>query len=156
MQIVQSRSLADLPHFNPDLDGDALPASALMLRREIGASHGVLICSPEYARGIAGSLKNALDWLVSSLEFPETPVAVINASQRASDADASLRLILKTMSARLVEPASITLPLLGRSLQSLAIPFSPSLFTTSSTNSISCPFAGNTRANSLSVKAKMS
>ena len=29
----------------------------------------VLICSLEYARGVAGTLKNALDWLVSSFAF---------------------------------------------------------------------------------------
>jgi hypothetical protein len=57
--------------------------------------------APEYARG---------------LEFPEKPVAVINASQRATCADAHLRLTLATMSARLVEVASITMPLLGRNL----------------------------------------
>jgi chromate reductase, NAD(P)H dehydrogenase (quinone) len=72
--------------------------------------------TPEYARGVAGVMKNALDWLVSSLEFPDKPVALINASQRATSADAHLRLTLTTMSARLVEAASITLPLLGRSL----------------------------------------
>ncbi|MCF3947875.1 NAD(P)H-dependent oxidoreductase [Acidiphilium iwatense] len=74
------------------------------------------MCSPEYARGVAGVMKNALDWLVSSLEFPGKPVAVINASQRATCADAHLKLTLATMSARLVEAASITLPLLGRNL----------------------------------------
>ena len=108
--------LAALPHFNPDLDDDRPPAPVLALRRQIGLSQGLLICSPEYARGVAGTMKNALDWLVGSAEFPEMPVALVNASQRATSADAHLRLTLTTMSARLVETASITLPLLGRNL----------------------------------------
>ena len=97
------------------------------LRRRVGSAAGLLPCSPEYARGVAGVLKNALDWLVSGAEFPDEPVALINASQRATNADAALRLTLTTMSARLVEPASITLPLLGRSLDGAAIAADPEL-----------------------------
>ena len=110
MDIVLYDGLSTLPHFNPDLDTDVPPAPVLALRREIGSCQGLLLSSPEYARGIAGAMKNALDWLVGSLEFPGKPVALINASPRATDADAHLRLTLATMSARLVEAASITLP----------------------------------------------
>ncbi len=108
--------LSSLPLFNPDLDVEPLPAPVTALRTLIGAADGVIICSPEYARGVAGALKNALDWLVSSSEFPDKPVALINASQRATDADRALRLTLTTMSARLVEPASIRIDMLGRNL----------------------------------------
>lgn len=61
-------------------------------------------------------MKNLLDWMVSSLEFPNKPVAIINASRRAFSADAHLRLTLQTMSACLDEEASITLPQFGRNL----------------------------------------
>jgi chromate reductase len=115
-EVVLYDGLANLPHFNPDMDTDLPPAQVLALREQIGSCQGLLLCSPEYARGVAGTLKNALDWLVSSQEFPDKPVALINASQRATFADAHLRLTLTTMSARLVETASITLPLLGRNL----------------------------------------
>ena len=121
MIVTLFSSIADLPHFNPDDDGDAPPAPVLRLRREIGGSDGLLLCSPEYARGVAGCMKNALDWLVGSSEFPGKPVALINASPRAGDADSSLRLILRTMSARLVADASISLPLFGRNLDAAAI-----------------------------------
>lgn len=116
MEIVIFDGLADLPHFNPDLDGDRPPKAVATFREAIGKTQGLLISSPEYARGVAGVLKNALDWLVSSTEFPGKAVAVINASQRATHADAALRLTLTTMSANLVEDASIMLPLLGRNL----------------------------------------
>lgn len=116
MEVVLYRELGTLPHFNPDLEAEDLPAPAKALRRHVGLSQGLLICSPEYARGVPGAMKNVLDWLVGSVEFPDMPVALINASPRSTSADAQLRLTLTTMSARLVEAASITLPLLGRSL----------------------------------------
>jgi NAD(P)H-dependent FMN reductase len=119
--------LGSLPHFNPDLDGDSPPVQVADLRRRIGAADGLLICSPEYARGVAGSFKNALDWLVSSSEFPDKCVAVINASQRATHADAALKMTLTTMSARLIEPACLTLPLLGRNLDAAGIAADPEL-----------------------------
>jgi NAD(P)H-dependent FMN reductase len=121
MKVALYRGLGGLPHFNPDFDTDAPPTPVLELRQEIGACDGLLLCSPEYARGIAGSLKNALDWLVSSTEFPGKLIAVINASQRATHAEGQLRLTLATMSAQLVDEASITLPLLGREIDAAAI-----------------------------------
>jgi NAD(P)H-dependent FMN reductase len=105
--------LAGLPFFNPDLDGDQVPQPVAAFRALIGGADGIVISSPEYARGVAGVLKNALDWLVASLEFPNKPVALINTSARATHALAALTLTLETMSARLVRDASITLPLLG-------------------------------------------
>jgi chromate reductase, NAD(P)H dehydrogenase (quinone) len=119
--------LAGLPPFNPDLDTDKPPAAVLDLRGEIGACDGLLISSPEYAHGIPGVLKNALDWLVGSLEFPETLVALINPSPRSVHAQAQLREVLTTMSARLVEPACLTLDLHGRSLDAAGIAADASL-----------------------------
>lgn len=106
--------LASLPHFNPDLDraeaSRRLPCEVRALRKSIGQSDGVVIASPEYAHGVPGSLKNALDWLVGSVEFPGKPVAVINTSPRAIHADAQLREILITMSAKLIEMGPIAVP----------------------------------------------
>jgi chromate reductase len=105
--------IGNLPFFNSDLDGDRLPREVAEFRAVIGAADGLLISSPEYARGVAGVMKNALDWLVASFEFPNKPVALINTSPRATHALAALTITLETMSARLVQDASITLPLLG-------------------------------------------
>ena len=121
MAIELFEGLDALPYFNPDQEAEAPPAAVLAWREAIGQADALLICSPEYARGVAGVLKNALDWLVGAFEFPDKPVAVINASQRAVHADAALRLTLETMSARLVAEASITLPLLGRNLDAAGI-----------------------------------
>jgi chromate reductase, NAD(P)H dehydrogenase (quinone) len=127
VEIFLYSGLGELPAFNPDLDGEYLPDVIRTLRREIGVAGGILISSPEYARGVAGSLKNALDWLVSGPEFPGKPIALINTSPRSVDAPAQLRLILTTMSARLVEEAFVTLPLLGRSLDAKQIVAEPAL-----------------------------
>ncbi len=105
--------IGKLPFFNSDLEGERLPEEVASFRTIIGAADGLLISSPEYARGVAGVMKNALDWLVGSHEFPGKPVALINTSPRATHAPASLTLTLETMSAQLVRDASITLPLLG-------------------------------------------
>jgi chromate reductase, NAD(P)H dehydrogenase (quinone) len=130
IEVALYDGLATLPHFNPDLDVDAPPEPVRRLRQEIGTCDGLLISSPEYAHGVAGSLKNALDWLVSSVELPGKPVAIINASPRAIHADTQLREILTTMSARVVERACISLPLLGRSLDAAAIAADPDLSAT--------------------------
>jgi NAD(P)H-dependent FMN reductase len=117
--------LAELPPFNPDLDNATpLPAVALW-RGEISISEGLLISSPEYARGVPGALKNALDWLVSSEVFPGKPAALFNASERGVAMQASLRLILETMSAKLVETAMLTVPLLGTQTDAAAIVSDP-------------------------------
>jgi chromate reductase, NAD(P)H dehydrogenase (quinone) len=102
-----------LPFFNSDLEGEHLPEEVANFRGVVDSADGLLISSPEYARGVAGVMKNALDWLVGSQEFLGKPVALINTSPRASHALASPTLTLETMSARLVQEASITLPLLG-------------------------------------------
>jgi chromate reductase len=111
VDIILYESPGALPHFNPDLDGDKPPQSVLELRSEVGRADGLLISSPEYAHGVPGCLKNALDWLVASVEFPGKAVALLNTSPRATHAQAQLTEILTTMSARLIPEASVTLAL---------------------------------------------
>ncbi len=109
--------MADLPHFNPDLDGDPAPAPVADLRARLTAADGVLICSPEYAHGVPGSLKNALDWIVSSGEFTDKPVLLINASPSfmgASIAQANLVEILRVMGARLPDSAVVSIASVSR------------------------------------------
>jgi len=121
VEIVLFEGLASLPFFNPDLDGDTVPDAVAAFRRLVGEADGILISSPEYARGVAGVLKNGLDWLVGSSEFPSKPVALINTSPRATHALAALTLTLETMSAQLVKDACVTLPLLGTASDETAI-----------------------------------
>lgn len=85
-------------------------------RFHLRKSAGVIISTPEYAHGVPGVLKNALDWLVASGELYEKPVALFNASPRANYAQASLVETLTVMTARLVPEACIVVPLLGKDL----------------------------------------
>jgi chromate reductase, NAD(P)H dehydrogenase (quinone) len=101
--------IGDLPHFTPDLEENA-PAEVADFRAQIGAADGVMIASPEYAHGVPGAMKNALDWLVGGSEIVNKPVALLNAAPRATHAYAALGEILTVMNARLIDGACITLP----------------------------------------------
>ncbi len=97
--------LGSLPLFNPELEAD-MPAAVARMHRAVERCDALLIASPEYA----------LDWLVSFEGFVHKPVAIFNASPRSVHADAALREILITMSARLIDTACLELPLRGRGL----------------------------------------
>jgi len=101
-----------LPLFNPDLEQRPAPVVEAF-RAAVGAADALLIASLEYAHGISGVMKNSLDWLVSYEGFIAKPFAVVNTSPRAHHAHAALLEVLRTMSATLVEEASIAIPLLG-------------------------------------------
>ncbi|MFG2529347.1 NADPH-dependent FMN reductase [Streptomyces sp. NPDC048516] len=107
-----------LPHFNPDLDGeDATPSTPVAaLRTQVAAADALLVVSPEYAHGVPGALKNALDWLVSSGECVAKPVAVITASPFPTGGDhanAQLRETLRMMTGEVIEAACRELPAIG-------------------------------------------
>ena len=113
--VTLCKGLGDIPLFNPDIEASDPPAVA-SLRAQIVAADALIIASPEYAHGITGVMKNALDWMVGCEAFVHKPVALLNASPRAVHAQASLKEIVTMMSARVVEKASITLPILGSKL----------------------------------------
>lgn len=112
--------IKDLPLFNPDLSANDIPA-LMKLKSNIEKSSGLILASPEYAHGISGPMKNALDWLVSGVEFPSKPIMLINTSPRASHALEALKEVLKTMSGIIVESACVSVPLLGSNLDTRGI-----------------------------------
>ncbi len=120
------RGLGDLPLFNPDIEASD-PAPVAALRARIIAADALLIASPEYAHGITGAMKNALDWMVGCEAFVHKPVALLNASPRATHAQASLREIVTMMSAQVVEEASVTVPVLGSGLSEEQIAAHPEI-----------------------------
>ena len=89
-----------------------LQASVLEWRKQLASADGVLICTPEYAFGMPGSLKNALDWVVSSGELWRKPVAALSASPSAlggEKAHAALLLTLTALEAQTIEAASLSI-----------------------------------------------
>jgi NAD(P)H-dependent FMN reductase len=119
--------LASLPHFNPDIESTELPPEVQELRRLVGQADGLLISSPEYAHGVPGSLKNALDWLVGGFEFIDKPIALLNPSPHSRFAHPQLRETAKVMSGRVIDEACITLPIAGHKLDARAIADHPEL-----------------------------
>jgi len=69
VEVIVYRGLAALPHFNPDLDNDLVSLPVSEFRSQLRISDGILFSTPEYAHGIPGVLKNALDWVVSSGDY---------------------------------------------------------------------------------------
>lgn len=108
--------LAGLPHFNPDIEDDNAPSSVAAFRAALNAADGIVISTPEYAHGVPGALKNALDWVVGTSELVDKPVALFNASPRSTFAVASLSETLTVMSARLINEAHVTVQMAGRAL----------------------------------------
>ncbi len=96
--------LGNLPHFNDSQDP---PETVTAFRKQIAEADGVFICSPEYAFGVPGSLKNALDWTVSSGEFINKPVALITAATGGDKAHSSLLLTLRVISSNLPDQCAL-------------------------------------------------
>jgi len=114
VEVAVDDSLGELPHFNPDLDeeGAVPPPPVAALRARLAAADAVIVCSPEYAHGVPGALKNALDWLVSDVPLIGKRVAVLAVSPSGgAHAHAHLVETLRTMSWTVVEPASLRVQL---------------------------------------------
>ncbi|MBF2709867.1 NADPH-dependent FMN reductase [Flavobacterium soyangense] len=92
-------NLAEIPHFNPDLDTENPPQQVTNFRNEIQKADGIIICTPEYVFSLPGSLKNALEWCVSTTIFSKKKVGLITASASGEKGHEELQLIMKTIEA---------------------------------------------------------
>jgi chromate reductase, NAD(P)H dehydrogenase (quinone) len=99
--------LSEIPAFDPGLDNDTPPASVAALRKLLADADGIVICTPEYAYGVPGTLKNALDWTVSSGSFSGKPTALITASTGGETAHEAMIKILGAIDADLIEGATL-------------------------------------------------
>jgi len=92
--------LAHIPAFDPGLDNESPPATVSALRIQLAEADGIIICTPEYAYGVPGALKNALDWMVSSASFSGKPTALITASTGGENAHEAMLKILGAIDAK--------------------------------------------------------
>lgn len=124
VELVLWNDQDQLPHFNPDLE-TSVPPLVQEFRDLVGRADGLLFAAPEYARGLPGAFKNALDWLVGGDTFVRKYFVQWNASPRASEAQKSLRLVLETMSGLHVDEAALALPLIKQQVtpESLAVQY---------------------------------
>jgi NAD(P)H-dependent FMN reductase len=127
VEVSVYEGMGDLPHFNPDLDVEPATPAVADFRRRLKAADAVLISSPEYAHGVPGTLKNALDWVVGSAELVWKPVALVNVSPASAYAHAQLLETLTVMTASVVPQASVVVPLAGRRLDAAGIVADPEL-----------------------------
>jgi len=117
LHVTLYEGLAELPPFDPGLEPEAAPGLVQAFRTQIRVADGVIICTPEYAHGMPGILKNALEWTVASGEFVDKPVAALSSSPSASGGEKALAWLTQTlavMSAHLVPEISQPIPF-GRS-----------------------------------------
>ncbi len=95
--------LQKLPYFNPELDEETPPEEVQSFRLLLDKADGVVICTPEYIKGVPGVLKNALEWLVSSANLYTKPVAIITSSGGGENAHQALQLNLNMLNADVSE-----------------------------------------------------
>lgn len=91
-----------LPYFNPDRE--AGNAAVQVFKKSLGESRGVIICTPEYAFGVPGVLKNALDWTVHTGDLNDKPLMALSCSplyEGGGKAMASLLLTLSALGAKM-------------------------------------------------------
>jgi len=104
VDVVAFDGVRDLPHFDPDLDGQPQPAVEAW-RRALSESDAVLIASPEYGHSLPGALKNAIDWVIGTGELESKVVAITAAvpiADRGRRGLAALAGTLRAVSATIV------------------------------------------------------
>ena len=106
--------LGRLPIFNPDDEGERTPPEAARLIGMITRADGVIVSCPEYAHGVPGGMKNALDWLVSRDAAVGKPAMLVHASPRSLYARAALAEVMRTMSFAMHEETALEIALLGK------------------------------------------
>ena len=105
VEYIIYEGLGSIPHFNDAAD---VPDVVNDWRKQIAEADAALFCSPEYAFGIPGTLKNALDWTVGSVAFSDKPVALITASSVGDKAHASLQQTLTALGTRMIDSLLIS------------------------------------------------
>ncbi|WP_170118864.1 NADPH-dependent FMN reductase [Dyadobacter jiangsuensis] len=102
--------LDEIAHFSPGLP-DTEPVARL--KAAIAKADAVVICTPEYAFGVPGTLKNALDWTVGTGDLNDKPVSAISASPLNSggnNALASLLLTLTALGTKKTDACALSIP----------------------------------------------
>ncbi len=118
VEVVLCDLVGALPIFNPDREGAATPESVVAFAGEVARADALVIAAPEYAHGIPGGLKNAIDWLVSRPELPGKPVLLAHAYShgRGQYGLAALEEVLKTASLQISPDGPFTVPLVGKTV----------------------------------------
>jgi chromate reductase, NAD(P)H dehydrogenase (quinone) len=103
--------LTGLPAFVPGEWSPPEPVSRL--RQEVAAADAVLLCTPEFAGSIPGSLKNLLDWLVDGGDLTGKAVTWLSLAMPGDDEGAreTLESVLGHAAAKVLRSACIRIPI---------------------------------------------
>ena len=101
------KGIEHIPAFN---DSEAIPPAVRDFIQSVYKADAVFFCIPEYAFGVPGALKNALDWTVSSTAFSDKPTALITAASSGDKAHAALLLTLTALGAKIPDSTRLLLP----------------------------------------------
>jgi NAD(P)H-dependent FMN reductase len=110
LDITVFDGIGNLPQFNPDNDGDNVTKEVSDFRQQLADAEGVIICTPEYAHGVPGALKNAIDWTISSSSFPHKPTMLITASTGGYYGHKALMETLRAIEAKNIENLQLVIP----------------------------------------------
>jgi len=97
-------AIGEIAAFN---DSSELPFPVTGFIKSIEEADGVFFCIPEYAFGVPGALKNALDWTVATTAFTDKPVALITAASQGQKAHAALLNTLTALGTKINEDATL-------------------------------------------------
>ena len=110
LDVTIFNGLSELPHFNPDNDTSKIGGRVAEFKQQLKHSDGIIICTPEYAHGVPGTLKNAIDWTVSSCEFSHKPTLLITASTDGRYGHKALLETLKVIEAKNIDQLQLLIP----------------------------------------------
>lgn len=113
LEVEVFTGLNALPIFDPLAENQKMPSSVQGFITAVNESAGVIISTPEYAHGLPGGLKNALDWVVDSVEAVLKPVAVMSVSTSGLGGIRSYSAVIQVLTAmnwNVVIESSINIP----------------------------------------------
>jgi NAD(P)H-dependent FMN reductase len=93
----QDFEIKQLPYFDPQMQFKDIPKAVSQLRRAAFESDFIMISTPEYAHGIPGILKNALEWLVCEETMKKKVIVFIATSSGGEFVKEYLLETLRTM-----------------------------------------------------------
>jgi chromate reductase len=99
---VEVFSLADIPLYDQDKDGEHGPEAVRTLKTKIAQCDGLIIVTPEYNYGIPGVLKNALDWAsrpAYGSALKDKPISIMSVSPAFTGGVRALSQLRETLAA---------------------------------------------------------
>lgn len=96
-----------IPAFN---DSNEIPATVTDFVHRITQADAIFFCIPEYALGVPGALKNALDWTVATTAFSFKPAALITAASGGEKAHEAFSLTLTALGTKISDATKLLIP----------------------------------------------